>query len=85
MKDEIEKIMRKGLKTKLCSLRQTHYITDKSLDDKVTKILQLVNNKIDSAEDEIVRCLINAKDTPRWGCQYVAKDILSIIKQKIKE
>jgi hypothetical protein len=51
----------------------------------IEPILNLFISTIDSAEDEIVRCLINAKDTPRWGCQYVAKDILSIIKQKVGE
>jgi hypothetical protein len=78
MKEEIEKIMRKGLRD---YVSRSHYISDKSLDNKVTKILQLVNSKIDSAEDEIMNELYK---NCAVGKSY-AKDILSIIKQKVGE
>jgi hypothetical protein len=44
-REEVEKIIRKGLKTKIYSLRQTHYISDKSLDDKISAICNLAYDR----------------------------------------
>ena len=73
IKLEIEKI--------LWSTKYEH----KGLEEGYTKILQLINSTIDSAEDEIANTLYWELDFPTKNAKEYSRKLLSLIKAKVGE
>jgi len=77
LKDGIDKVMHKGLKQNINN-RGTHYITDKSLDNKTNAILTLFADYIKGKEEDIVNKL-SENYSAHWLHRDCSKDIINIL------